>query len=79
MKKLLVGVILGLTLVCTGCGKVNTEIKESHRMVVIEKVFDEYYIVYDKETKVKYYIRGYGGGITPLYNADGTLQLYEGE
>lgn len=38
------------------------------------------YIVYANDTKVMYYIfRGHTGGITPLYNADGTLQIYEGE
>ena len=39
------------------------------------------YIVYASDTKVMYYIE-YGGDsrmITPLYNADGTLQIYEGE
>lgn len=41
-----------------------------------------YKIVYAKDTKVKYLI-GYGNypysqfGITPLYNADGTLQIYK--
>ena len=37
-----------------------------------------YYIVYANDTKVKYLvIFGDGGsGITPLYNADGTLQVY---
>lgn len=41
-----------------------------------------YYIVYAKDTKVKYFVytTGYKFGITPLYNADGTLQIYtEGE
>ena len=39
------------------------------------------YIVYAKDTHVKYLI-GVGVKktmITPLYNADGTLQIYEGE
>lgn len=40
-----------------------------------------YYIVYANDTKVKYFM--YFGikrfGITPLYNADGTLQIYDGE
>lgn len=42
--------------------------------------FNEY-IVYAKDTGIMYYvfIKGYAGGITPLYNADGTLQIYEGE
>lgn len=39
------------------------------------------YIVYDKKTKVKYFFYGgddsYRSGITPLYNADGTLQIHE--
>ena len=38
-------------------------------------------IVYANDTGVIYYVYAYGyrGGITPLYNADGTLQIYEGE
>ena len=38
-------------------------------------------IVYANDTRVIYYIfsKGYQGGITPLYNADGTLQIYERE
>lgn len=42
----------------------------------------EYSIVYAKDTKVKYLVwySYYRGGITPLYNADGSLQVYkEGE
>lgn len=37
-----------------------------------------YRIVYAKDTKVKYFIAksGYKFGITPLYNADGTVQVY---
>lgn len=39
------------------------------------------YIVYAKDTHVKYLIgiSGKKSIITPLYNADGTLQIYEGE
>lgn len=42
------------------------------------------YIVYANDTGVMYYVflwpDCFGiGGITPLYNADGTLQIYEGE
>ena len=41
----------------------------------------QYMIVYANDTKVMYYIDGcsIAGGITPLYNADGTLQIYDGE
>ena len=40
---------------------------------------DNYEIVYANDTKVKYLIwRAYRkGSITPLYNADGSLQVYE--
>jgi len=38
-------------------------------------------ILYANDTRVMYfYFDGsYTGGITPLYNADGTLQIWEGE
>lgn len=38
-------------------------------------------LVYANDTGVMYYVYAYGyrGGITPLYNADGTLQIYEGK
>jgi hypothetical protein len=41
---------------------------------------DVYRVVYHKDTKVMYVVyTGYqeGGGMTPLYNPDGTLKLYE--
>ena len=36
-------------------------------------------IIYDNETKVEYLIiyDGYRCGITPLYNADGTVKVYK--
>ena len=39
------------------------------------------YIAYANDTKVKYLIvtGSHHSGITPLYNADGTLQIYDGE
>lgn len=39
------------------------------------------HIVYANDTGVMYYVflGTHRGGITPLYNADGTLQIYEGE
>lgn len=41
--------------------------------------FNDYAIYYANDTKVKYLVyRGVNQfGITPLYNADGTLQIYE--
>ena len=39
---------------------------------------EDYYIAYANDTKVKYLIWSsvYRSGMTPLYNADGTLQIY---
>lgn len=44
-----------------------------------ETVGANYCIVYANDTKVKYFIAyaNYKFGITPLYNADGSLQVYE--
>lgn len=40
-----------------------------------------YRIVYANDTNVKYMVvtSGYKFGITPLYNTDGTLQIYDSE
>ena len=40
-----------------------------------------YKIVYANDTGVKYFMcfSGYRYGITPLYNADGSLQIYDGK
>ncbi len=57
------------------CGGYFTEIVEW------EDIGGTYHVVYANDTKVKYFIsKGtYKFGITPLYNTDGTLQVYEGE
>jgi hypothetical protein len=41
----------------------------------------QYMIVYANDTKVMYFIDAcsVAGGMTPLYNADGTLQIYDEE
>lgn len=48
--------------------------------VVAEWGGGDYLVVYANDTKVKYLVicrSQYLSGITPLYNADGTLQIYE--
>lgn len=89
-KKILAAIAAGLICVSmTGCGKlyqetVNTSTKKSFGNGYFTKLTewcDGTIIVYDNNTKVKYFImgKGYISGITPLYNADGTLQVYDGE
>ena len=43
--------------------------------------FPTEYILYANDTGVMYYAfrTSHAGGITPLYNPDGTLQIWEGE
>jgi hypothetical protein len=90
MKKKILAVALGLTLCfeLTGCTKGDIEPKNSYLankyidLVTIYKD-DEYEteVVYDKNTKVMYFLKssGYQFGITPIYNSDGTVKLYDGE
>lgn len=91
MKKRLLSVALAVVMaVClVGCGTTyqeatgqtgsnqSNDFGNGYFTVIAE--WTGYQIVYANDTKVKYLIRegGYHFGITPLYNADGTLQIYE--
>ncbi len=93
-KILSVMIVLSMVLCLAGCGKTyqeatgQTETKSNDDFgngyfTVITEWSDSsnnYKIVYANDTKVKYMIisSGYKMGITPLYNADGSLQIYEG-
>lgn len=86
MKKLIA--ILSLCMLLTGCG-IKYEYAKDVSMPIcggyftlIKKWSDGdgiYRIAYANDTKVKYliWISGYKGSISPLYNADGSLQVYE--
>lgn len=93
-KKLIVlFVMCSLLLSLVGCGKSYQESTKSNDNYVIGKGYFtkvkqwgggmecSYSIVYANDTKVMYFITTGGSvfGITPLYNADGTLQIYDGE
>lgn len=93
MKKQLLTMALAVVMVVclVGCGTTyqeatgQTESNTSRDFgngyfTVITEWGNGYYIVYANDTKVKYLIMErtqYLSGITPLYNADGTLQIYE--
>jgi len=82
---LVVTIIMGaiITLSLCGCQKKSSTGIETNRFVRVESQdfnFSAYALVfYDKETKVMYvfYKGGYGGGLCPMYNSDGTLMLYK--
>lgn len=84
MKKRLLSVALAVVMVVclVGCGQeVQNESKEDNlSMFVCIETTMNWKVVYHKETKVMYAV-SYGtyniGTFSPLYNADGTLQIYE--
>ena len=89
MKKKILVVALALVLCfgMTGCTKGDIE-PESSRLankyidlVTIYKGKQGTKVLYDKNTKVMYFmIQGrYQSGITPIYNSDGTVKLYDEE
>lgn len=92
MRKIFLVIILSgmLILSCVGCGTTYQEatntsnssdsFAKGYFTVITEwGGTPTYRIVYANDTKVKYFVffDGYRGGISPLYNADGTLQIYE--
>ena len=88
MKKLLL--LITIVFCLSGCGGEDHPNKneDTYRkqlsggyFTVLEYWDNRNYIVYANDTKVKYFICKVNSlyGITPLYNADGSLQVYEGE
>ena len=85
MKKIIILVLL--TLMLTGCEttiyKTNNEVYWDKFIEIEERHHIEYgylRIVYDKDTKVMYYLikDTYSRAMSPIYNADGTVMVYEG-
>lgn len=89
MKKKILAVALGLTLCfgMTGCTKgdidpESTILGNKYIDLVAIYIGDKgTEVLYDKNTKVMYFVKwnGYQFGITPIYNSDGTVKLYDGE
>ena len=86
IKKTVVMAAIAMCFLLAGCGgEKDVEDVESE---FANKYFDlhEIYkkgcnrVVYDKNTGVMYFLEssGYRFGITPIYNADGSLKLYDG-
>ena len=90
MKKKILAVVLGLTLCfgMTGCTKGDIEPESSrfeNKYMYLVTIYKDdncnTEVLYDKNTKVMYFIKhsSYQFGITPIYNSDGTVKLYDGE
>lgn len=91
-KKNLLKTLLGLLLVlllllplasCRGHNaSVESPSQDINTLVYIGSQDDRFYYYYDRDTKVMYVVyapTGYKGGMTPLYNEDGTLKIYKEE
>lgn len=91
MKKELGLFIMLLVLILAGCSTTtityeNGEKEFWDKFVVVEEYDNPdngtLYMVYDKDTKVEYYIvnEGHRYGLCPVYDTDGTVKVYgEGE
>ncbi len=89
MKKIsMLFIMLVLCLGLVGCTKGDVEPENSdigNKYIDLVTIYKNEYkkteVVYDKNTKVMYFIRrdAYRFGITPIYNSDGTVKLYEEE
>ena len=90
MKKKILAVALGLALCfgMTGCTKGDIEPENSdlgNKYIDLVTIYKDdghnTEVLYDKNTKVMYFVRwgDYQFGITPIYNSDGTVKLYDGE
>lgn len=91
MKKKLLAVVISLMLCLgiVGCGTRGDVEPESNDIgnkyidlvTVYKDTGTRTQVVYDRNTKVMYFIKssGYKFGITPIYNSDGTVKLYDGE
>lgn len=78
MKKLLV-VLACVAVLLTGCSTEYAS-KEDETFYTVVYSDNIYLVVYDNYTKVMYHmtIGSYNrGNLTPLYNADGTLRVWE--
>lgn len=84
MKKIIIVIMTLLSLSLVGCSN-NNLTRENERFTKIEEgpfttitTVTNYVIMYDNETHVEYIcLKGHNSGISPLYNADGTLKIYE--
>lgn len=90
MKKKIAAIVLGLS-ICfcmTGCESEGEDITPEDNVLGnkyfdLVNIYESGYtnVAYDKNTNVMYFLRSNGNsfGITPIYNSDGTLKLYDGE
>ena len=81
MKKIIV--ILCIAFLLTGCNSSQgTDNEYFVRIGKYDANYGDFSIVYAKDTKVMYVVSNESynrSSFTPLYNADGSLQIYKGD
>ena len=85
MKKLLAIILtMAMVLCVAGCSGTEEETCQAEKQPFSRTTYDMQSTTYvsvivDQETGVNYvfYKSGYGGGLSPRYNADGTLYITE--
>lgn len=91
IKKVLFTVILtvlfALPTILTACSNVTSSYNPGddiyEQFIIVDSKYDfsfgYLYTVYDKDTKVMYYIVSstHKGGISPIYDTDGTVKIYQ--
>ena len=85
MKKIIISLLIIIGIVLTGWllkdVTISNNYAENERFVIIQQERNGK-VMYDKETKVEYFMFDYykaGGGITVLVDKDGKPLLYRGE
>lgn len=79
MKKIL-SVVACVGILLAGCGAGYVQKKNETFYTVVYENYGCYQIVYDNHTRVMYHISdgvNNSGTLTPLYNVDGTLRVWE--
>lgn len=81
MKKIALIMALGLTTLTGCCSPTQSSAANKYidLVVIYENLSQQTEVMYDKNTGVMYFHRDsrYDSFMTPIYNADGTLKLYE--
>lgn len=70
-------VIMAMIIIVTNDNKNTPTIKSDPILVEIDCGVSYHRIFYDKETGVMYIENTSDGGISPMYDADGTLKIYK--
>lgn len=84
IKKTVVMVAIAMCFLLAGCGGkdvMDEEVDIANKYFDLHEIYEDGFtsVVYDKNTGVMYFmvLSGYQFGITPIYNADGSLKLYD--